>query len=96
MPERLDENDRTPLERLRRRRKDGLEPLDDTRVTGVGKPEQNDACESPTHQGRDLAEVQVEGENDPILRDGLLEDRRVRQPVQTLVPEMQRVVPFSS
>jgi hypothetical protein len=64
VPERLDKNDRTPFERFRRRRKDDLETLDDTRVTGVGKAEQNDARESPTRQGRDLAEVQVEGEDD--------------------------------
>jgi len=59
---------------------------------GVGKAEQDDARHSPTGQGGDLAEVQVEREDDSLLGDGLVEDLLVRQPVQSLVPQMHRVV----
>lgn len=81
------------LEDARTVRQDGGQAFQHMHGTSVVEAEDDHARFPATRERRDLAEVQIEGEDDPALRDRLREDLAVRQALEALVAEMDGVVP---
>ena len=58
------------------------------------EPEQDHAYSIPFREGHDFTEVQIKGENDPVLSDGLLENLPIGQFVKIFFAQMFGVMPF--
>jgi hypothetical protein len=74
-------------------RQNGLEPRDDVVGPCVSKPKDHDAHVGSGAQREELAEVQVEREENPPFDSRLGEDIWIGQALQVLLPEMYGVVP---
>ncbi len=61
-------------------------------VRRVVETEQDDAYYLPGRPREDFAEIEVESQHNPLLGEALLEDFAVRQSLQPLVAEVNRVV----
>ena len=66
------------------------------RSASVVEPKENDPPGSVPREGREISEVEVEREDDPLFRERLGEDLLVRLPVKPLVAEVDRVVPLAT
>jgi hypothetical protein len=88
----LDDDDGPLLNLGRGLVKHRTETLDHEVGPRVVQPKQNDAGDLPTAGSEDFAEIQVKGQYDSLLLDGLPEDLTVRKPLQPLVSKMNSVV----
>jgi len=61
--------------------------------SGILEPEENHAGSIPFRQSYDLAEVQIEGENNSVFSNGLLEDLSVGKCMEMLLSKVLGVVP---
>lgn len=75
----LDHDDGPAMERSLRPREDGAEALDHMRTGDIGEAEDDDAGPGTPAPSRDLTEVQIEGRDDALFRDSLLEDLAIRK-----------------
>ena len=69
-----------------------LEALDYELSPRVAQPKKDHADASSTARGDDLAEIKIECQYDTLLTDCLLEDFAVRQSLQPIITEVDRVM----
>jgi hypothetical protein len=69
-----------------------LEALDYELSPRVAQPKKNHADASSTTGRDDLAEIKIECQYDTLLTDCLLEDFAVRQSLQPIITEVDRVM----
>src|SRR5207245_1531954 len=84
MPILLDHDDGPSLKDARAVRQNGCQPFEHMRRSSVVKTEDDHTRFSATRERRDLAEVEIEGEDDPVLLDRLRQNLAVRQPIAAL------------
>lgn len=66
-----------------------------TLASGVAQPEQDHADDAVPRQGRELAEVEIERQQDPILGDDLVENLLIGTALATFVPKAKSVVSWT-
>lgn len=67
-------------------------PLLNPRGASVLQPEKDDPGGRPAGQGHDLAEIEIEGQEDAAFPFGEREDVRIGEPLQAAVEEMDSVM----
>lgn len=75
---------------------DHSKAFDHTCVTRVAKTQYNDADVTALRKGRDLAEVEIEGDEGAVLVCGLAENIAVSEPLQALLAEVYGVATLRS
>lgn len=88
----LHDHDRTASKVGCDRPQDGREPRDDRGCARIAQPEDDHAGVSCPRDGGNLAEIEVERQDDPALDPRLREDLAVGKPMKTLVAEVEGVV----
>ena len=69
-----------------------MKAFDDVFRSRVVETEEDDTYHLPGRPCEDLAEIEVERQNDPLLGKALLEDLAIRLSVQTLVAKVNGVM----
>jgi hypothetical protein len=65
-------------------------------ASGIAQSKHNDTCPTPFCQSRDLAEIEVKGQNHSIFSNTFVKDLSVGQSLQPFVRQMRYVVPMIS
>jgi hypothetical protein len=89
----LDHNHGPAHEWLRQSGQSHLEPYDHVPGTRIVKAKQDNTCTGPGGKCGDLAEIQIEGQDDTAIGCSLGKNGLIRQAMQALVAEMDHVVP---
>ena len=62
----------------------------------VLEPEQNHARPTPLRQSHDFTEIQIEGENDSVFSDSLLENLSIRKFMEIFLAQVPGIMPYLS
>ena len=92
----LDDHDYRTLEYIRGDRQHGCEAIDHVWRPGVFEPEEDDTPGTISRERGQIAEVEIEGEHDPIFCESLGKDLIVGGSVEPLLAEVKRVVPLAA
>ena len=92
----LDNHDHRTRESVPRGREHGGQPVDHVRGARVVEPKENHPPGSVPREGREISEVEVEREDDPLFRERLGEEMFVRRSVKPFLAEVDRVVPLAT